>query len=262
MSVAGEERKKKILEILDEEGKAKVAELAVKLKVTTETIRRYLEELAQEEKLKKVYGGAVKVSFYHDEPSAIEREILYADEKKRIGKKAASLINDNEVIAIDDGSTTMQLAKHLCNKSNVTIITNSVTALSVLMENHYHQYFTGRIIFLGGEINSTHYRTAGAITLDMIDDFFVDKYFIATDGLSIDRGITSYDSTKGLFTRKMIEHADKSFILLDHSKIGHETHFRIADMSVIDTIICDKHSPLNWVNCLEKNKINWIIAEE
>lgn len=262
MSVAGEERKKKILDILEEEGKVKVNELADQLKVTTETIRRYLEELNQEEKLKKVYGGAVKVSFIHNEPSAVEREILHMKEKEHIGKTAVSFINDNDVIAIDDGSTTMQLAKHLYQKSNITIITNSVKALTILMENHNLQYFTGSIIFLGGEINSTHYRTAGAITLDMLKAFFVDKYFIAIDGISLDRGITSYDSTKGLFTRKMIEQADKSFVLVDHSKIGHETHYRIASMNVIDTIICDKSPPLTWQDSLLKNNINWIVAED
>ncbi|WP_019242523.1 MULTISPECIES: DeoR/GlpR family DNA-binding transcription regulator [Bacillus] len=259
MSVAGEERKKKILEILDVQGKVKVNELAEKLEVSTETIRRYLEELDKEEKLKKVYGGAVKVSFFKSEPSAIEREIIRVNEKERIGKEAVNLINDHDIIAIDDGSTTVQLAKHLINKTNITVITNSVTALTVLIDHHYQQLFTGKIIFLGGEINSTHYRTTGSITLQMLDDYYVDKYFITVDGISVERGITSFDSSKGIFTRKMMKHANQTIILADHTKIGQDTHYRICNLDEVDTIICDQSFPENWTSIVEKADVKWII---
>ncbi|WP_042345505.1 DeoR/GlpR family DNA-binding transcription regulator [Bacillus massiliigorillae] len=261
MSVAGEERKKRILEILDVEGKVKVNDLASKLGVSTETIRRYLEELDKEEKLKKVYGGAVKVSYFKSEPSAVEREIIRIDEKEKIGKEAVSIINDHDVIAIDDGSTTMQLAKHLVNKTNITVLTNSVTALSALIENHYQQLFTGKIIFIGGEINSTHYRTTGSISLKMIEDYYVDKYFITVDGISLERGVTCYDSSKGIFTKKMIQQAYNSIILIDHTKIDQEKYFRIGELEDIDTIICDQPAPDNWSEAIKKSNINWIVPE-
>lgn len=262
MSVIGEERKKKILEILDVEGTVKVNKLAELFDVSTETIRRYLDELDKEEKLKKVYGGAIKVSFHQDEPSSIEREIIHASEKLSIGLAASNLIQDYEVIAIDDGSTPLQMVKHLKNKKNLTIITCSIPALHLLMEYHASGQFTGKIICLGGEVNVNHQRISGQPAEQMLENVFVDKSFLSADGVSWERGVTAFDQSKASLTKKLIEHSTLSILLVDSSKIGINKHYKIKDLPDFDMIISNDAPPKEWERSLEAHQIEWIVAEQ
>ncbi len=260
LSLVGEERKRKILELLDVSGKVKVNELSNILKVSTETVRKYLDQLQKEEKLKKVYGGAINISFFNEEPPTVEREVTHSEAKHRIGELAVSLINDNEVIAIDEGSTPMHLVKNLRNKQNITIFTTSISALSVLIELHQNNIFTGKIIMLGGEINTTHYRVTGSLTIEMLENLYVDKYFISADGLTREAGITSFDSSKGMVTKKLIEHSGQSIVLIDQSKIGKRTHYKMADLIDIDIIVSDHEHPQDWEYLLKENNIQWLVA--
>lgn len=262
LSLAGEERKRKILELLEISGKVKVNELAEILEVSTETIRKYLDELQQEEKLKKVYGGAINISFFNEEPPTVEREVIHSEAKQRIGEYAASLINDNDVIAIDDGSTPLQLVKNLHKKRNLTIFTTSISALSVLIDLHQQNIFTGKIIMLGGEINTTHHRVTGSFTIEMLENLYVDKYFISADGITKEAGITSFDSSKGMVTRKLIDHSNKQIVLIDYSKVGKRTHYKMADLQDIDIIVSDKEHPEDWEYLLKENDVKWLVADK
>lgn len=262
MSVIGEERKKKILEILDVEGTVKVNKLADLFEVSTETIRRYLDEMDREEKLKKVYGGAIKVSFHKDEPASTERETIHATEKLSIGKTASSLIQDHEVIAIDEGSTPLQMLKHLKNKKNLTIITCSIPALNLLMDYHYNGHFTGKIICLGGEVNVTHQRITGQAAEQMLDNVFVDKAFLSADGVSLERGVTAFDQYKALLTKKLIDHSTESILLVHSSKIGINRHYKITDLSDFNMVISDNPPPKEWGRSLEAHHVEWIVAEQ
>lgn len=260
MSVIGEERKKRILEMLEIEGTVKVNSLSKILRVSTETVRRYLEELDKEERLRKVYGGAVKVSFHKEEPSSIEREIIHADEKMAIGRRAAELIFDNELIAIEDGSTTIQLVKHLKDKKNITIITNSIQAITLLIEYQHLGLFSGKIITLGGEVNVDHHRIIGQPAENMLNNIFVDKSFLSTDGISLERGMTCYDPYKGAITKKLIDHSSQSILLADQSKLGNNKHFKIADLHELSMIISNDDCPKEWRKTLEANEVSWEIA--
>lgn len=124
MSLVGEERKKHILELIEAHEKVTVDHLADTFDVSRETIRRYLNELEAQGKLKKVYGGAIKVSYGKIEPAYTGRETQHKAEKSLIGKKAAELIKSNEFIFIDEGSTTLQIIPHLLNIPALTIVTN------------------------------------------------------------------------------------------------------------------------------------------
>jgi DeoR family fructose operon transcriptional repressor len=261
LSLASIERKRKILELLVNDGKVQVKDLAVLLKVSTETIRNYLNDLEQEEKLKKVYGGAINPVFFNNEPPALKKEIINKEAKERIGKMAVSIINDNDVIAIDEGSTPLQLTKRLKEKRNLTIITSSLNSLSVLIDLMSQNLFSGKIIMLGGEVNTTHHRIAGELTLEMLNNIYVDKYFVSADGLSKNAGVTSYDTSKGIVTKKLIEHANKTILLLDHTKINKRTHYKMAGLEDIDMVISDKSHPENWESFLNEHNVKWLIAD-
>ncbi|MDT8715987.1 DeoR/GlpR transcriptional regulator [Clostridium sp. 19966] len=261
MSLVGEERKKYILHVLDTKGKVKVNSLAEELKVSTETIRRHLEELEKENKLKKVYGGAVKISFEKEEPPYYERSIRYLEEKRKIGQKAAELIYDNEVIAIDVGTTTLQIIKHLAGKKNLTILTNSIAVLTELVDYINKGIFTGKILFIGGEINTKQLSVSGSISEKFMENFYIDKAFIAIGGISIDYGITGYEPNECMLSKKIIENVKQVIVLSDHSKIGVRNYFQIAKLDDIDVIVCDEAYPIEWEEKLNYKDVKWITAD-
>jgi DeoR family fructose operon transcriptional repressor len=257
MSLVGEERKRMILSDLEEFGQVRVAHLANKFDVSTETVRRYLEELESENKLKKVYGGAVKIN-EEAEPALYEREVIRIQEKTMIAEKAVDFINDGDVVLIDEGSTTLQMVKRLCDKSKITVITHSFPVASALMAYSNSKQFDGEIIFVGGKVSPLHYRTGGSFTEKIAREFWADKAFISADGLFHPHGVMSYDLEKSQLAQVYIGNATQSFILTDHTKIGVKANYRICEFEQIDHMICDKPIPVEWKD--EKLAKKWILA--
>jgi DeoR family transcriptional regulator, fructose operon transcriptional repressor len=252
MSLLAEERKQRIIEMIEQQGKVKVNDLASDFDVSTETIRRYLEELDNEKRLKKVYGGAVKVKSETAEPSMFEREILRIDEKRQIAQKAASFIEEGDVIFVDEGSTTLQMVPSLMEVSDVIIITNSFPFAAKLMAHENKRLFKGEIIFLGGYVRSKHFRASGSLTDKMAKEFYVNKAFISIDGIHPESGITSYDLEKCMLSKTLIKNADKTFVLVDHSKLGVKANYKIEALKRIDFILSDVSIPEGWGELEEK----------
>ncbi|QJD81760.1 DeoR/GlpR family DNA-binding transcription regulator [Cohnella herbarum] len=261
MSLIGEERKDYILQQLNLEGKVKTYDLVEKLKVSSETIRRYLEELEEDNKLKRVYGGAIKINIAREEPSYFKREVLHAEEKRRIGRAAASLVEDNDVVFIDDGTTTLQMIDYLLNKKNLTVLTMSVAGLYMLIDYNNRGLFNGDIYFIGGKIDSPQSRSTGTLAEQMVESFYADKAFISIDGLMIDKGVTSFDAQRGQLARKLIGHSKQSIIVTDQSKFGQLQFFKIADLQEIDLIISDVAAPKEWLSALQDKEVTWIEAK-
>jgi DeoR family fructose operon transcriptional repressor len=261
MSLVGEERKDIIINMLNYAGKVRTNELVEKLQVSSETIRRYLEELENEKMLKRVYGGAIKINYDREEPSHLTREVSRADEKKKIGRTAASLVQDNDVLVIDDGTTTMHMLPFLINRKNLKLITISVPALNLLMEYQNKDLFNGEIYFVGGKVQSKHFRSVGTLAEKMMQSFFVDKSFISIDGILAHQGISSYDAEKAMLAKRFIENSKENIVLTDHSKIGISTFYKVADLREVDIVVSDMAAPKDWTDELEAKGVNWIVAQ-
>ncbi|BBI31940.1 DeoR family transcriptional regulator [Cohnella abietis] len=257
MSLAGEERKLSIMNLLNEKGKVIANELSQLFEVSTETIRRDLDDLEKENKLKKVYGGAVKFKV-EVEPAHYERESIHAEAKRKIGFLAAGLIEDNDVIVVDEGSTALQIIHFLENKQNLTILTSSIPTLMLLIEYNKRGTFDGKIIFIGGEVNAKHLRVSGPIAEKIMEDFYVNKSFVSVDGVSLENGITSYDYDRAAFTRKLIRSSETTIVVADHSKIVKRTVAKIADLKDIHIIVSDQEPPEGWSDTLKSLDLRWI----
>ncbi|MDQ6419451.1 DeoR/GlpR family DNA-binding transcription regulator [Paenibacillus sp. LHD-117] len=261
MSLVGEERKSIILDLLYAEGQVKTIDLVKRLNVSSETIRRYMEELEAENRLKRVYGGAVKINIAGEEPSYLKREVLYADEKRRIGQAAAQLVDDNDVIFLDDGTTPMQMIHFLPNKKNLTILTVSIPTLHLLMEYKNKGLYSGEVYFIGGKVNSVHARVSGSIAEKMASMFHADKAFVSIDGMVLGKGITSFDAERGQLVHLLMQNARQSVVMTDSSKIGSTQLYRIADWRDIDIVVCDKEMPKEWRETLDEREVSWIVAQ-
>lgn len=253
-----DERKDRILYELDNYGKVSVRELSQQFEVTTETIRRDLDSLEMQCKLKRIHGGAIKISFDRQEPSHMQRKDVYKEEKQKIGYRASRLINDNDIIAIDTGTTTCEILYHLRDKKNLTVLLNTVAGLNILIELKNKGMFNGRIIFLGGEINTDQLSCFGPISENLLNNFYVDKAFIAVTGISLQNGLTSFDVSEANLSKKIMGIAKEAIIVADHSKIGVRNFYKIADLQEANIIVCDEAAPKEWQDKFTQYEIDWI----
>ncbi|MCG8481746.1 MAG: DeoR/GlpR family DNA-binding transcription regulator, partial [Clostridia bacterium] len=187
------ERQKIILKTLDHYGKVSVNELAEKFNVASATIRRDLTALEKENKLQRVHGGAIKISFYAEEPAITKRRSMYMIEKIKIAKIASRIIEDKMSVFIDVGTTTAQIIPFLKERRNLQVLTNSLEALMELVKMVNNNTFHGKIIFIGGEINAKQLTVSGSLSEGFINQFFVDIAFIGVGGVHLSGGLTGYD---------------------------------------------------------------------
>lgn len=256
MSLTYEERRQTILTQLNTEGKVQVHALAEIFNVSTETIRRDLDRLEKEGRLRKVYGGAVQTRSEWIEPTFIKRAEMYRSEKQAIGKLAASLVKDGETVILDNGTTTLEIMRHLKDRADVTVITNSVPILACALED-----FQGKIIFAGGEVNINYQAATGAIAHQMLDQFKVNKAFISAGGISLSEGITEYNLDEALLSRKMMLRTEEAILVADHSKFGVTTFAQIAPLERISMIITDSGCTEEWIEALNKLDVEVLLGE-
>lgn len=234
MELLKEERYTKIVDLLKDQRRVKVSELAMLFNTTGVTIRRDLRKLEQEGMLHRTYGGAVgndKVGF---EFSFREKMSRLTEEKKRIGKFASTLIEDGDTVTIESGTTCLYLTKHIKNKKNITVVTNALDIVSEL-----HACSGIKIILLGGVYLPETFCVTGPFLEKVIGDIYVDKVFLGTNGVSVERGLTAVDERIAQVNRLMIESAKECIVITDHSKIGKVCFASIAPVTKINKLIVD-----------------------
>ncbi|SFK96070.1 transcriptional regulator, DeoR family [Paenibacillus sp. 1_12] len=261
MSLIGEERKRIIIDLLEDNGEVTTAELVLLLQVSKETVRRYLDDLEAQGKLKKIYGGAVKRSYAQEESPYLERVNLFQNQKTQIGRLAAGLVQDGDVLFLDEGTTTLSIVPHL-NHQHLTIVTHSFPIAALLIERSHQHTFKGRVLFLGGEISVKQARCSGSITENMLSYYYVDKAFISVDALHPEAGITSLDEGKALISRKAIAQTSDVIVISDSSKLGQRSPYKISGLEHLSRIVCDLEPPIEWRTALQQHSIEWLTAAE
>lgn len=255
------ERKQKILECLYQDGKVNVVHLSDLFDVSTETIRRDLDLLEKEGLLKRVYGGAVKINYQSGEPPFLQRQNMNLQAKQAIAREAVKLIKDGDTIAMDVGTTTLEMARAIRGFSHLTVLTNSLPLCSVLLDSINQGFFYGKVILLGGEVNSQQYSISGSLCEQLLDFFHVDKAFISVGGMALSSGISDYDIGEAMLSKKMIHQANEAIVLADSSKIGVQGLCKIASFDEVDVLICEQEKPVAWEKDLSKSEILWITAK-
>ncbi|SNS98048.1 transcriptional regulator, DeoR family [Anaerovirgula multivorans] len=247
-----EERKAKILEILNTSYRIQVNDLTEALQVSESTIRRDLQDLEQEGLLKRTHGGAVKLENTSFEPTMNEKELTNIEEKIEIGKKAAAFIEDNDTVILDAGTTTLQIAKNI-QARNVTVLTNSMLIALELLNNKEVE-----VIIAGGYARREIVSIVGPITDKIIQSLRVDKAFIGTNGITIEDGCTTPNVDEAHTKSIMIQSAKEIYIVADHSKFGTVSFARIARLDEIDGIITDEEIDQNILEKYQSKNIQII----
>jgi len=250
-----EERKRIILQLLEKNERISVQELCEHLGVSSSSIRNDLRQMDNEGLLERTHGGALLLPKTSYELNSIQKEVKNNDEKIAIAKAAANLIENGDTIVLDTGTTTFELAKNLKHKKNITVVVNDIEIARCLEE------FEGvNVLLLGGIIRKNFHCTVGVSVINTLSELSVDKAFIATNGLSFKKGLTTPEINQAEVKKAMIDIASTVMLLCDCSKIGKESFVQFAQLSAIDKLITDWNISKYDLDEFKKNKIEVITA--
>lgn len=226
-----QERRNAIIEILHKDEMVKVGSLSESFGVSEVTIRADLAELEEQGLLSRTHGGAVGSLKTYYSMNLSQRSAANAAEKKRIAAKIAGLIDDDDTILMNSGTTTLYIMRAIESR-NVTIVTNSI---ALALESRQKQNIT--TILLGGEVNAQYQFTYGTETLSRLRQYKTDKAILSVDGVSAANGYSIWYFQESEICREMFIRADRTIIAADYTKIGKTTFANIADVKMADCIV-------------------------
>jgi DeoR/GlpR family transcriptional regulator of sugar metabolism len=229
-----EQRRLKILELLQEEGSARVSYLSKTFEVSEPTIRQDLEKLETEGYIVREHGGAFLKSIPQQVGNLALQHQENLDKKSRIGRKAIEFVQDWESIILDSGSTVTEMAKNIVEDRHLTVITNALN-VALLIGSHP----TIELLVTGGEFKAPTLSLTGEKAAAFFHQLHVDKLFLATAGISWTAGLT-YPGLSDLPVKKaMIESASEVYLLADSTKIGTAAFASLGGLDLIDYFITD-----------------------
>lgn len=250
-----EERKRKISRFIEENKKASVPELSKLFGVSESTIRRDLEELDGQGEIQRAHGGAVSVERSAPEPPVVHRMVENEEEKRRIGQAAARLVQDGEVIFLGSGTTTLEVARNLGDKKNLTVITN---ALNVANQLAGKQNIT--VIVIGGLLRHSELSLVGHITEQALKELRADKVIMGMRAVSVQEGLTNDYLPETMTDRAIINFAPEVIVVADHSKFGKVSTALVAPITSVVKIITDVRTSPELISEIRQLGIDVILA--
>ena len=226
---SAKERRAQILQLLKSSPKILVSSLSQMFNISEVTIRKDLEELENRNLLIRVRGGAIRLPKLNiaEEQATTEKKRFHYREKRSIGRMAATLIQENETIILDSGSTTMEIAKNL----------HSFKQLS--------KYKRFNVILLGGHLRDSSLSTVGPIAENTLKIFYCDKLFLGVDSFNLERGVSTPNIEEANINQTMITMVKETIAVLDSSKVNKKSFAFIAPVSKLSAIVTDNNMPLD-----------------
>ena len=250
-----QKRQDTILQIVKEKEITTVKELKEILFYSTATINRDLNALAKENLITRSYGevrsnSAITLPLH-------SRYDVMRNEKDKIGRLAAKLINDGDTIFLDASTTTQAMLPYLLKFKRITVITNNLAAVSLLSTHKI------KVICLGGEVFEAPNFLGGDDTANMASRYHADKLFFGADGLTAS-GKIIINLLRNLY-HTMLDNSDKRYLLIDHTKLNTDSSVYLCPLSDIDAVISDidmpsvikkKYPKIKYVSVKESKKAN------
>jgi len=245
-----EERRRAIVEMLQEEGRVLVGDLATRFHTSLITIRKDLEFLNHQGQLERTHGGAlpVKTGALMDN-SLKEKERLHRQEKVHIAAAAARMIGKGQVIILDSGTTTTAIAKACRRMKSLTIITNATNIAAELADSPVE------VILTGGVLRSNSYSLVGPLAEESLRKLSADLLFLAVDGFDVRYGLTTPNLLEARVNRAMAESARRTVVVCDSSKFGRRSLSLILPTSAVHETITDKNIPKQDLKALREVKV-------
>ncbi|MEA4942175.1 HTH-type transcriptional repressor GlcR [bioreactor metagenome] len=230
------ERQGKILDYVNSHKKVRTKDLSKVFRTSVVTIRADIDELDAKGLIVRVHGGAMALSdrFNLEIPSQSKAR-QNIDSKRAIGKLAANMIEENDIIILDSGSTTLEIAKAMPNIP-VTVITNDLKVGLTLASSKRNV----TLIMTGGKVEASVYTISGIEVVDFINHIKVNKLFLGCDAIDEVEGISNRTMSEARVKQAMIDVAVSVIAVADSSKISKEVFFHVCDLNKINTFVTDK----------------------
>jgi len=247
-------RHERILAELRANPTLRVARLARDFGVSTETIRRDLDELSSEGRVDRTYGGAARPSAAF-EAAVSERLKERVAERERIGKRAEADIRAGEMLMIDGGSTTVYFARRLAAEcENLVVMTNSLAVATALARNP-----ALRVVLCPGDYDPHEGIVTGPETLEFLSRFAADRAVIGAGGLTHE-GPSEVLPGAAWVKRRMLERARRGILLLDATKLGVRRHERVCPLAALDDLYTDRSPSGELAQALHRAKVTVHVA--
>ncbi len=253
------ERKAEILKKLGEQGSVEVTSLSQLFTVSEMSVRNDLNELADEGKLIRKHGGAYSISnsIQNREIPLTEKQKKNFKEKDLIGQAAASLLKAGDSIMLDAGTTTEHIALHLNKSGDLTVITNGVNIMNLLM--HYPGVTTYTV---GGKMDSKSFSIIGEMAEKDLKNYIAKISFISADGLTIENGLTNNSHEATNISRILISNSQQCVLVIDADKINETGIISLCPITDIDILLTDARAPESFLKEVENMGVKVLIAEE
>lgn len=232
----------------------RIDDLARVLKVSAATVRRDLDRLESLGEIRRVHGGAVGIESRLEEPLFDDKTAIAAREKHRIAQAALKLIQPGDTLYLDGGSTVLELARLVRDRTNLTIVTNSLRAALELAGRG------PRLILIGGELRRLSQTVVGPLTRLLLEQLNVDTAFMGTIGLTVEAGLTTTDPGEAYTKQLVSDRARRVVLLADRSKIGKVSFSRAGELCQVHTLITDKTLDQAWAEEIRKQGVEVILV--
>lgn len=236
-------------------GTVSLEELTAYFNVSTNTVRRDLNELVERGRIKKVYGG-VSINEERTPVSMPTRSSKNVYEKSLIGEFAAQFIEDGTTVFLDSGSTTVTLIPYLASHQGITIVTHSLTAIY-----EASKYPNLKIICLGGLFNFATSSFTDAETMDLLARISLDTVFIAATGVSLARGLTNTTYSEAEIKRCATSNCKRIILMADHTKFDSSSIITFCDFEKLYAAVTDTLPPKPYVEFCAKHGIRLVCSE-
>jgi DeoR family transcriptional regulator, aga operon transcriptional repressor len=245
-----EERRRAIVEMLQDDGRVLVGDLAKHFRTSLITIRKDLEFLHHQGQLERTHGGAlpVKTGAVMDN-SLQEKERQHRQEKIQIAAAAARMIGKDQVVILDSGTTTMAIARACRQMKSLTIITNATNIAMELADSPVEMILTG------GVLRRNSYSLVGPLAEESLRKLSADLLFLAVDGFDVRYGLTTPNLLEARVNRAMAESARRTVVVCDSSKFGRRSLSLILPTSAVHETITDKNIPKQDLKALRDAKV-------
>lgn len=234
-----EQRFHAILTELQKTGSVAVDNLSSELDVSVVTIRRDLDLLEQQGRLRRTHGGASSIEPLFYEPFKKDRSFQaqverQADEKRRIGRAAAGFIKPGQTIAVTPGTTTAEIIRGIPLNSKITVVTNTANIAMELSKRKDVNVFV-----TGGHLHGDWFSLVGPTAVRSLENMLIHTMFIGADGIDADWGLSCYSSDEAELNATMVRQARYHIAVADHTKFGNVTNWRICESSILQMLITD-----------------------
>lgn len=247
-----EERHQYILGKLNKENTVKIKDLEKEMNCSLSTVRRDLSELEEENLLVRIHGGAKRVYTLSNEIEVSEKSGKNIQEKKSIGKFAASFVKEEDTIYLDAGTTTYEMIPFLKDTQNILVVTNGIKHANRLID------YGISTILIGGQIKAKTKAIIGSVSLGQLEKYRFNKTFLGINGIDIEFGYTTPDPEEAAIKRLAANLSNKAFILADHTKFGKVNFVKVSELEdyIIITDQTGKNRKQN-KKIEEKNYSKW-----